>query len=114
MDPATPATFNDFLRLDIRVGTIVRAEPYPEARKPAYKLWIDLGQKEVRRSSAQITTLYTPETLTGRQVLCVCGLAPKQIGTWISEVLVTGFHRADGAVVLCIPDESVPNGTPLM
>ncbi|MBU3677995.1 MAG: tRNA-binding protein [Candidatus Kapabacteria bacterium] len=107
------ASMEDFDRLDLRVGTIVRAEPFPEARKPAYKLWIDLGGGEMRRSSAQITDLYTPESLVGRQVVCVCGFAPKQIGPWMSEVLVTGFHLPDGSVALCVPDAPVTNGTKL-
>jgi tRNA-binding protein len=107
-------SFSDFTALDVRVGTIVRAEPFPEARKPAYKLWVDLGGGELKRSSAQITDLYTPEALVGQQVVCVCGLPPKQIGPWLSEVLVTGFHQPDGAVVLCVPHRPVPDGTPLL
>lgn len=101
----------DFDRLDLRVGTIVRAEAFPEARKPAFKLWVDLGGGDVRRSSAQITDLYTTESLIGRQVVCVCGFLPKQIGPWMSEVLVTGFHQPDGSVALCVPDSVVPDGT---
>ncbi len=107
------ATIEDFDRIDIRVGTIVRAEPFPEARKPAYKLWVDLGELGVLRSSAQITELYTPEHLTGKQVVCVCGLGGKQIGPLMSEVLVTGFHQTNGSVTLCVPDSAVPNGTRL-
>ena len=107
------ATFDEFDRLDIRVGTIVRAEPFPEARKPAYKLWVDLGELGVLQSSAQITELYTPEHLTGKQVVCVCGLGGKQIGPWMSDMLVTGFHQPDGSVTLCVPDAPVPNGTRL-
>ncbi len=107
-------TFDDFTALQIRVGTIVHAEPFPEARKPAYKLRVDFGGGDVRRSSAQITDLYTPEALVGQQVVCVCGFPPKQIGPWMSEVLVTGFHRQDGAVVLCVPHQPVPDGTPLL
>ncbi|MCX6140807.1 MAG: tRNA-binding protein [Candidatus Kapabacteria bacterium] len=106
--------FSDFERLNIRLGTIVRAEVFPEARKPAYKLWVDIGDGEIRQSSAQITDLYTPDSLVGVQVVCVCGFAPKQIGPWLSEVLVTGFHRPDGAVVLCVPQSPVPNGAPLL
>lgn len=106
-------SWEDFEKLQLRVGTIVDAQPFPEARKPAYKLLVDFGNGDVRRSSAQITQLYTPESLIGRQVLCVCGFPNKQIGPWISEVLVTGFHRPDGAVVLCGPDETVEDGEPL-
>lgn len=109
----THVSMKDFDRLDIRVGTIVRAEPFTEARKPAYKLWIDVGGGDVRRSSAQITDHYTPESLVGRQVVCVCGFPPKQIGPWMSEVLVTGFHQPDGSVVLCVPDGKLPDGTRL-
>ncbi len=105
------ATWADFERLNLRVGTIVRAEEFPEARKPAYKLWVDIGGGEIRRSSAQLTDLYTPESLVGAQVLCVCGFPPKQIGPWLSEILVTGFHRPDGSVVLCVPQLEIPVGT---
>ena len=106
-------TWEDFEKLDLRAGTIIDAQPFPEAHKPAYKLLVDFGNGEIKRSSAQITQLYSPESLIGRQVLCVCGFPPKQIGPWISEVLVTGFHRQDGAVVLCSPDEKVENGARL-
>ena len=107
-------TFDDFLNVELRVGTIIRAEPFPEARKPAYRLWVEFEGGQVKRSSAQITALYTPEDLVGRQVVCVTNFPPKQIGPWMSEVLVTGFHREDGSVVLCVPDTVVPNGTRLL
>jgi len=109
----TLSTWADFERLDIRIGTVVRAEAFPEAHKPAYRLWVDVGAGEIRQSSAQITHLYSTETLLGQQVVCVCGFGPKQIGPWLSEILVTGFHCRDGSVVLCVPQGFVPNGTPL-
>lgn len=102
---------NDFLAVDIRAGTIVRAEPFPEARKPAIKLWVDLGAElGVRKSSAQITQRYTPGDLIGRQVLAVVNFPPRQIGPMRSEILVLGVADADGAIVLVAPDHPVPNG----
>ncbi len=104
-------TFDDFLRLDIRVGTIVRAEPYPEARKPSIKLWVDFGPGVgEKKSAAQITRHYDPGTLVGRQVAAVVNLPPRQIGKFMSEVLVLGFPDADGEVVLIGPSLDVPNG----
>lgn len=109
--PADKISFDDFLKVDIRVGRVVDAQPFPEARKPAIKLWIDFGPEiGVKKTSAQITERYTPETLIGRQVLAVVNFPPRQIGPFRSEVLTLGVSDADGAIVLLKPDAEVPLG----
>jgi tRNA-binding protein len=114
-DPAAGAAeiigFDDFLKVDVRVGTIVAVDPFPEARKPAFKLTIDFGPTIGRkRSSAQITEHYTPDTLVGRQVAAVVNFPPRQIGKFMSEVLTLGFPDTNGNVVLFSPDRPVPDG----
>lgn len=110
----TTISWDDFAAVELRVGTIVAAEEFAQARKPAYRLTVDFGPElGQKRSSAQLTALYTPETLLGRQVLAVVNFPAKQIGPFMSECLVTGFYRDDGAVVLAVPDQPVPNGARL-
>lgn len=108
-------SWSDFEKVELRVGKVVAAAPFPQARRPAYVLQIDFGEEiGMRKSSAQITTLYRPEDLVGRQVVAVINFPRKQIGPLMSECLVTGFHDANGEVVLCVPDRDVPLGTKLL
>ncbi len=104
-------TFDDFLKVDVRVGTVIDAQPYPEARVPAIKLWIDFGEEVgVKKTSAQITQHYTVESIMGRKVCAVVNFPPRQIGKFMSEVLTLGMPDGDGDVVLVVPDQDVPNG----
>lgn len=104
-------TFDDFLKVDIRAGKVVDAQPFPEARKPAIKLWIDFGDDiGVKKTSAQIAALYAPETLVGRMVMAVVNFPPRQIGPFMSEVLTLGVSDAEGRIVLLRPDDDVPLG----
>ena len=106
-----PITFDDFMKVDIRVGKVLRAEDYPEARKPAIKMWIDFGSEiGERKTSAQVTAYYTPETLVGKQVMGVINFPPRQIGKFMSEVLVLGLADQAGEIVLLSPDQDVPLG----
>ena len=108
-------SWNDFMKVELRVGRVLQAELFKEARKPAYKLQVDFGPElGIRKSSAQITQLYQPEDLLGKLVVAVVNFPKKQIGPLMSECLVTGFHNADGHVALCVPDGDVPLGTRLL
>ena len=108
-------SWDDFTKVELRVGRIVEAEPFPQARKPAYKLLVDFGPEiGQRKSSAQITHLYTTQELQGKLVVAVVNFPPKQIGPIMSECLVTGFHNEEGEVSLCVPDKPVPIGTKLL
>ena len=107
--------WDDFMKVELRVGRVLQAEVFAEARKPAYKLLVDFGPElGQRKSSAQITQLYQPEELIGRLVVAVVNFPKKQIGPLMSECLVTGFHNADGHVALCVPDQEIPLGTRLL
>ncbi len=109
-----PLTWDEFEQVELRAGTIVRAEPFPQAQRPAYLLWVDLGPGlGIKKSSAQITAHYAPADLIGRQVICVTNFPPKQIGSILSEVLVTGFYDHDDNVVLATVERPVPNGSRL-
>jgi tRNA-binding protein len=114
MAQETPtATWEEFERVGLRAGTIRRVEQFPQARKAAYKVWVDFGPFGIRQSSAQITALYSPEDLVGRQVICATGLGSKRVAGFKSEILITGFAREDGAIVLSRPDRTVPDGSAL-
>ena len=108
-------SWDDFEAVELRVGTVKRVEQFPEARKPAYKVWVDFGPElGEKKTSVQITALYTPEDLVGRQILGVVNFPPKQVGPFMSEFLLTGFADEDGAIVIAVPERPVPNGSKLM
>lgn len=109
----TTITWEEFEKVSLITGTIVQVDDFPEARIPAYKLIVDIGNGTLKKSSARITDLYTKESLLGKQVVCVSNFPPKQIGNYISEVLATGFYNDDGHVVLAVPDKKISNGKKL-
>jgi tRNA-binding protein len=106
-------SWEDFNKVELRIGTVVEIRRFPQARKPAYQLWVDLGPLGIKKSSAQITQNYQPEQLVGKQVLCVCNFPPRQIGPFLSEILVTGFTDQQGSIVLATADGSIANGQKL-
>lgn len=108
-----PITWNDFEKVELRAGTIISVEDFPEAKKPAYKITADFGEYGIKKSSAQITANYTKEELVGKQILGVINFPTKQIGPFQSEFLTTGLYRDDGTVVLAVPDKEAPNGAKL-
>lgn len=108
-------SFDDFLKVEIRVGTIIKAIPFTGAKKPAYQIWADFGSAiGIKKSSAQITGLYKPEDLTGKQIIGILNFKPKQIGNFMSEFLITGFENEKGEIVLAVPEKAVPNGKRLI
>lgn len=108
-------TWSDFETVELRVGTVLRVEPFPEARKPAYKVWADFGPEiGEKKTSVQITKLYRAEDLVGRQVVGVVNFSPKQVGPFMSEFLLTGFADSEGSIVIAVPERPVPNGAKLM
>ena len=110
-----PINWDEFTKVELRVGKIISAKPFPEARKPAYILEVDFGEElGLKKSSAQLTALYKPEELVGRLVVAVVNFPKKQIGPFMSECLVTGFHNENGEVALCVPDKPVPLGSKLL
>lgn len=113
MNDTTTISFDDFAKVEIRAGTVVRAEEFPQARKPAYKVWVDFGELGVKQTSAQLTDHYSPEELVGKRVVGVTNLPPKRIAGFESQFLLTGFEAEGGGVVLAQPEREVPNGSKL-
>lgn len=107
-------TWQDFEKVDIRIGTVVDVQDFPKAKNPAYKIWVDLGELGIKKSSAQVTKLYVKEDLLDKQVVCVCNFEPRQIADFMSEILVTGFVLEDKKVVLAQAERKIPNGTRLL